>query len=295
MFFNIQRYSTHDGTGIRTNIFFKGCPLRCKYCANPESQKDEPDLFFHAGRCIGCRTCVGLSRNGEFTAEHGAVSFHREVLRDAEIFRDICPARAIEVVGGESSVGEILEIVMKDLPYFGDNGGVTLSGGEPFWQPALAEELTRALKQRGISVDVETALHVPWENIRRSLSNIDVFLADLKTTDPAKFKAFTGGNLELVISNFKKLKENGASVIYRVPVIHGFNDSRADMEPIIRFAAELKAGTEINFLPFHSFGKGKYDLLEREYKTEEMAVNESGIFPFIQYAEQLGLKTSLGG
>lgn len=296
MVFNIQRFSTHDGKGIRTNIFLKGCPLRCKWCSNPESQSLQPEIFFVPKKCILCLECVKISKNNEFSFENGKIVLNRESVRNPEIFRDVCPTKAIEVVGSEMLLEEILEEVLKDLPFYNNSeGGVTISGGEPFFQPALLENITRELKKLKINISVETCLDVPWINIKETAVYIDIFLADLKHIDPLKYKEFTKGNLDRVLSNFKQLEAIGAKVIVRIPVIQGFNDTEHEMHSILDFTAGLKNVTEVNFLPYHSFGTGKYTQLGRNYDIDDYSVSEALISSFVDYAKNLGLKADMGG
>lgn len=296
MIFNIQRFSTHDGNGIRTNIFFKGCPLRCKWCSNPESQILQPEIFFVPKKCILCLECVYVSKNNEFTTQNDNIQFNRELVKDPEIFRNICPTKAIEVVGNETAEEEILDEVLKDLPFYNNSdGGVTLSGGEPFFQPRLLEGLTKELKNHKLNISVETCLDVPWNNIKRSAGNIDVFLADLKHIHSLKYHEFTNGDLHQVLSNYRELESLGAKVIVRIPVIHGFNDTEHEMRSMIDFAAGLKNVTEVNFLPYHSFGTGKYTQLGRDYDVKNGSVDDDLIKSFVDYARNLGLKSNIGG
>ncbi|PKM51664.1 MAG: glycyl-radical enzyme activating protein [Firmicutes bacterium HGW-Firmicutes-7] len=296
MIFNIQRFSTHDGKGIRTNIFFKGCPLRCKWCNNPESQNMQPEIFFTPSKCILCMECVKSSKNNEFYLENEKIALHRESVKTPEIFRDICPTKAIEVVGNKATVENIIEEVIKDLPFFNNSdGGVTVSGGEVFFQPELLEALTKALKKHNINISAETCLDVPWNNIKRSAQNIDVFLADLKHIDHSKFKEFTNGNLTQVLSNFIELEHLGANVIVRIPVINGFNASEHEMYSILDFAAGLSNVSEVNLLPYHSFGTGKYTLLGRIYDLHNGSVDDELINNCINYAKKIGLKANIGG
>ncbi|MBC7961088.1 MAG: glycyl-radical enzyme activating protein [Vallitaleaceae bacterium] len=296
MIFNIQRYSTHDGSGIRTNIFFKGCPIRCRWCSNPESQNMKPEIFFDPKKCFLCLECVRCSKNNEFTLADGKIAFQKEAVSDPNIFKDICPSKAIEVVGIEMEVEAIIKEVKKDLLYYqNSDGGVTITGGDPFFQPALLESLTTELKKLGIHISIETCLNVPWSHIKRSVESIDVFLADLKHIEPLKFKEFTQGHLEQVLANFKELEAIHANVIVRIPVIHGFNDTMEEMANILDFAAGLKNVNEVNFLPYHSFGTGKYTLLGRPYQMNDGKVNDVIIKSFVTYANNLGLRTIIGG
>lgn len=296
MIFNIQRFSIHDGKGIRTNIFFKGCPIRCKWCSNPESQNLQPEIFFVSKKCILCLECVKLSKNNEFSLVKGEIVLNRESVKDPLIFKDVCPTKAIEVIGNETGLEEIMKEVLKDLPFYSNSGGgVTISGGEPFFQPGLLENLTRELKKLNINISVETCLDVPWNNIEISARYIDDFLSDLKHTDQFKYKEFTGGHLNLVLSNYKKLEALGANVIVRIPVIHGFNDSEHEMHSIIDFAAGLKNVKEVNFLPYHSFGSNKYIQLGRNYDLSHCSMSDDLIRHFVEYAKNSGLKANIGG
>lgn len=296
MIFNIQRFSTHDGKGIRTNIFFKGCSIRCKWCCNPESQNLQPEIFFVPKKCILCLECVKHSKNNEFSLENGKISINRELIKDTDIFKDICPTKAIEVIGNETAVEKIIEEVLKDLPFYNNSeGGVTISGGEPFFQPELLEALTKELKNLKINISVETCLSTPWSNIEQSAANIDVFLADLKHTEPLKFKEFTNGNLNQILFNFKSLESLEANVIIRIPVIHGFNDTEHEMQSIIDFAAGLKNIKEVHFLPYHSFGSSKYTQLGRYYTISNGSVDDNLIKKFVDYAEKLNIKAKIGG
>lgn len=296
MIFNIQRFSTHDGEGIRTVIFFKGCPLRCPWCSNPESQSFDYDLMFEPRKCIGCLECVHQSQFQEFTADDGQIRLHRERLAQPFAFKAVCPAKAITVVGEEKTVQAILAEINKDFPFYSKSGGgVTLSGGEPFAQPGLLSELLPQLQQSEIHVAVETCLHVSWQQIEKHLQYIDLFLADLKLMDPEKFQVATGGRLDLITSNLKHLEAAQIPVVARIPVIPGFNHSEADMRAMLDFAASLTNIHEVHFLPYHALGSHKYALLGRTYELPAASVSEDEIQPYIEYAQHNGLITSIGG
>jgi pyruvate formate lyase activating enzyme len=296
MIFNIQRFSTHDGKGIRTNIFFKGCPLRCKWCNNPESQNLQTEIFFTPSKCILCLECVKLSKNNEFSLENEKITINRDSINSPVIFKDICPSKAIEIIGNETALEKILEEVLKDLPFYNNSdGGVTVTGGEAFLQPDLLEDITKALKKLNINISAETCLDVPWNNIKRSAGNIDVFLADLKHIDPLKFKEFTDGDLDQVLSNFRELERLGSVVIVRIPVINGFNATEDEMHSILDFAAGLTNVSEVHLLPYHSLGTGKYTLLGRNYDLHNASVDEGFMNNFIDYAKKLGLNANIGG
>jgi pyruvate formate lyase activating enzyme len=287
--FNIQRYSIHDGNGVRTNIFFKGCPLRCLWCNNPESLDSAPSIMFDERICQQFGEC--LKNNGEIVLENNKLIINRDHITDITIFDNICPSKALIVSGQEKTILQILEEIEKDIPFYNmSGGGVTLTGGEPLSQGPELKELIIQLKNRGIHISVETSLYLPWEIIENYVNLIDVFLADLKHLDNDKFTRFTGGNAALVIENFKKLDETGRKFIVRVPVIPGFNFSSAELLAIIDFAAGLKNAFEINFIPFHTLAKEKYLMLGKDYTFgNHRSIEKSELAPFAEYAEQKGL------
>jgi len=297
MIFDIQRFSIHDGRGIRTIVFFKGCPLRCAWCENPESQSYECELFYDPGKCIGCFECTGVGKNGEITVGKGKINIHREKIEDPEVYRDVCPAAAFRVVGANSSVADILREIEKDLPFYRHSGGgVTLSGGEPYAQPRLLLDLLKALKQREIDTAVETSLQAPWRDIEASLPYVDSFLADLKHTDPQMMRKHTGGDLTKIMKHFRELEKHRANVVVRVPVTPGFNDSLEEIRRIIDFTASLANVRKIDFLPFHNLGMSKYTLLGREYRfVKEMPDWDGRLDRYVSLAGEKGLTADIGG
>lgn len=264
MIFNIQRFSLHDGAGIRTLVFFKGCPLRCSWCSNPESQAFTPEFFFDAAKCIGCRDCADNSAAGE-VAWTGAPAIDRSARFDAGRFRRLCPAEALTVAGEEKSVDAILAEVDKDRLFYRGGGGLTLSGGEPFAQPEFAAELLAGAKRRGLATAAETCLAVRWNAIEPSLPFLDAVYADVKHVDPAAFRRATGGDLDLVTENLRRLARHGPPLAARVPVIPGFNADAEVLDAIAAFVASLGSVKTLHLMPFHSFGEGKYALLGRRY------------------------------
>ncbi len=292
--FNIQRYSIHDGNGVRTNIFFKGCQLRCLWCNNPESLDPAPSIMFDERLCHRFGDCTKAA-NGEIILENDKLVICRDLISDISIYNDICPSKAMIVCGREKSVRQILQEIEKDLPFYNmSDGGVTLTGGEPLSQGPELKELILELKKRGIHVSVETSLHLPWEIIENYINVIDLFLADLKHIDTDKFARYTGGNATLVMDNFKKLDETGRKFIVRVPVIPGFNFSSSEMFSIIDFATGLKNASEINFIPFHALAKEKYLMLGKDYIFgNNRTIEKSELKPFTEYAEQKGLVSKI--
>lgn len=292
--FNIQRFCLHDGSGVRTNIFFKGCPLKCLWCNNPESIDPFPSVMFDSRKCRMFGDCIRVS-GGKIRAFGDSLSIDRENISCFDILRDICPSKALTIAGENMSVSGILSEIEKDLPFYETSGGgVTLSGGEPFSQDDEIVELLAEIKDRNIHISAETSLHVPWENIERCLWQVDVFLADLKHTDPEKFSVFTGGNVRLVMENFRKLDASGREFIVRVPVIPDFNFSGPELRSIIDFASSLKNSGEIHFIPFHTLAREKYQFLGREYVYGHAGnVEKTELAPFVEYASCKGLTAKI--
>ena len=296
MIFNIQRFSTHDGNGIRTMIFYKGCPLRCEWCCNPESQSFGYSILFDPGKCKSFGDCL-LTGNSGITRSNKGIEIDRSIMPDPEILRNVCLSRAIQISGEEKSAETLLLEIEKDLPfYLHSGGGVTLSGGEPLSQGKDLVELLALLRDRNMDVAMETSLHVDWSSVERCLGLVSTFLIDVKHTDVAKFKRYTGGNLELVLQNMTKLVALQENVIARIPVIPGFNHTPEEIEKIVDFIASLQHVREIHFLPYHTLGTQKYTLLGMEYTFgKKKPVDESGLSNYIDYARNKGFAVRTGG
>ncbi|WP_455382537.1 glycyl-radical enzyme activating protein, partial [Salinispira pacifica] len=219
--------------------------------------------------------------------------FHRERIDSAERFRTVCPTGALTVTGEQMSVAEVVREVEKDRPFYGTEGGVTLSGGEPFMQPRLAAGLIEALGESGIDTVIETSLHAPWSAIEPTLGGVSRFLADVKHVDEEKFGRSTGGALSVVTDNFRRLERVGARVTARIPVIPGFNDTRSEMRRILEFVASLSNVDETHLLAYHTLGDGKYTLLGREVLQPPTPVGQ--LEPFVEIAGALGLRVVIGG
>ncbi len=295
MIFNIQRFSTHDGNGIRTVIFYKGCPLRCWWCSNPESQSFEPSILYDQKFCKNFGDCI-LAEKEAISKTGNGIQINRSLIQHPENLKNICLSKALTVSGEYKTADEILAEIEKDQLFFREEGGVTLSGGEPLSQGDDLTELLHKLKEKNISVNVETTLHVKWEKVERTLGYVDTFLADLKHTNKEKFRKYTGGDVALVMQNFVKLDNSEVKFIVRIPVIPGFNHSEKEMREMIDFVASLKNSQEINFLPYHTFGAEKYKMLDIPYLMENTKkVEDKELRSYIQYAESKGFKTKIGG
>ena len=294
MIFNIQRFSTHDGKGIRTVIFYKGCPLRCLWCSNPEGISYGYSLMYDMRICKGFGDCI-RAESKAIRKVSGGVLIDRARIDRPETLKDTCPSRALTVVGEEKSVEELLQEIEKDLPFYREDGGVTLSGGEPLSHTAEVIPLLQELQKREIPVDVETSLHVPWEKIGVAVGLVNTFLADLKHIDNVKFRMYTGGNARLVTDNLEKLMAAGARIIIRIPVIPGFNHTEQEMFRMIDYAGLLGI-REIHFLPYHTLGMEKYKMLGLRYHFDNRkAVGDAETESYVQYANSKGITSKIGG
>jgi len=302
--FNIQRHSIHDGPGIRTILFLKGCPMFCEWCSNPESHAFTGELSFDPARCIGCGACLGVCPAKAITKagdDSGGLSFNREACTACGACAEICYAGARTIEGREMTVEEAGDEICRDELFFRrSGGGLTLGGGEPLSQPDFAAAVLSDVHSRGLSTAVETAGHVPWESFEKVLPFTDYFLFDIKHTDAEKHKRFTGAGVSLIQENLKKLASVHPCVIARTPVIPGFNNSAEELLAIAGLA--LSHGlTKIDLLPYHGYGSGKYGLLGKTYPmknhmplpgTAEMTALLENLKPSI---EATGLKVQIGG
>jgi pyruvate formate lyase activating enzyme len=299
--FNIQRHSIHDGPGIRTILFLKGCPMSCWWCSNPESQVFTRELSFNPEKCIGCGACAEVCAEGAIRKEGKALSFERGLCVCCGRCAELCYAGARSMEGREMSAEEAVEEVCRDELFFRrSGGGLTLGGGEPLSQPEFAGAVLQGFKARGLSTAVETAACVPWENLARVIPHTDYFLFDIKHTNPEKHKRFTGADTGLIQENLEKLARLHSGIIARTPVVPGFNDSADEIFTIADRAAALGIA-EITLLPYHRYGSGKYGLLGRVCPMKACAEPPStaeiiGRLETLKPAiEKRGLKVQIGG
>ena len=298
--FNVQRYSTQDGPGIRTVVFLKGCTLRCRWCQNPEGQSQKRELFFNPETCLAdCHLCHQCHPD-QILEKGDTIEIRRSLLSDRSIeqLAAICPSEAMTLCGEARSVEEVEEIILLDLPYYRrSGGGITLSGGEPFAQFEFTVALLKAARALDIHTAVETCLYVPWKSLSECLPLVDLFLTDLKHVDKEKYHLWTGGQVETVLENFKRLAASGVPMIARVPVIPDFNADRTSIMQIIDFISDCGHIGELDLLPYHTLGKNKYAHLDRPYESSKTPLRrDSELFCFAQeYADKKGLKTVIGG
>lgn len=276
MVFDIQRYSLHDGPGIRTIIFLKGCPLRCKWCSNPESQHTGPQLFFTKSRCIRCGHCVESCTNNEVTMTKDGIKVNWDAVDNENLeWARVCPTEALSVKGEWMTVEEAFNEVIKDEVFYRQSGGgVTLSGGEPLLQSQFALELLKRVHEEGISTAVETTGAVSKEVLFAVMPYVDLFLYDFKHCDDEAHVKYIGASNNLIKSNLKALSEAGADIMVRTPLIPGVNDSKECIKEIMRI---LKAYgiKKYALLPFHQYGSGKYESIGMSYELKELSAHDS--------------------
>ena len=298
--FNIQRFSTHDGDGVRTTIFFKGCPLRCKWCHNPESQQCPLELVTYKSKCTACGRCVPRCPNGCNEIADGKLVFHREKCTGCGECVDACFNEAREIAGKHYTVRELFKEAMKDQMFFEQSGGgITLSGGEVMSMDMdYVEQLCKMLHREGISIFVDTSGFAPYERFERLLPYVDVFMVDIKLMDPAKHREFIGVDNKLILDNIVKLSRDGAGIYIRIPTIGGINADDQFMSDVIAFLEEnrVKVG-QIALLPYHDIAKSKYANLDRPYDEESMQVPSNELMEhFKSMFEEHGFtKVKIGG
>ncbi|MGC8837437.1 MAG: glycyl-radical enzyme activating protein [Anaerolineae bacterium] len=296
--FNIQRFSVHDGPGIRTTVFLKGCPLRCVWCDNPESQSVAPQIVFWKERCIRCGACLVACPHSALVEDEGG---GRKVLVERCDFcgrcLDACYTGALEQLGQWMTPEEVVEAVEADRPFYEQSGGgVTLSGGEPLAQWAFAREVLRGCRERGIHTALETCGHAPWEVWEAVLPYVDLVLYDLKEVDRARHQRFTGVDNALILENLRRLAGTGKKVVVRRPVIPGYNDSEESIRALAQVVRSLGSVDEVHLLPYHRLGQGKYERLGMDYALKDVpSLREEDVAGLRAILLAYGLRVRVGG
>ncbi|MCT4687894.1 glycyl-radical enzyme activating protein [Vallitalea sp.] len=293
--FNIQRFSLHDGSGIRTIIFFKGCTLRCKWCSNPESQNYKKQIMFINKNCIQCNRCVEVCPTGAIDLQlKSRIAF--EKCNQCGKCIEVCNAEALEMSGKNVTVKEVFDIIMKDSVYYRrSGGGVTLSGGEALLQPEFAREILKACKQIGLNTAIETAAFVTKESLQQVLPYTDLVLLDIKIMNSTLHRRFTGQNNDKILKNAEYITQCCNRVIIRIPVITGVNDTEKNILDTVKFAKKIHVN-EIHLLPYHRLGTNKYEYLGYIYEMQNIDIPlNKNLNKLKNIISNSGLKCKIGG
>lgn len=272
---NIQKYSVHDGDGIRTTVFFKGCMLNCWWCHNPESQNYAQELMFDREKCSGCGYCskhcphkaITVTRNGMATTDAKLCELCAGCV-------DYCMHNNREIVGKEYTIEELMKLIQKDACFYEESGGgVTLSGGEVMSQNMdYIEVLCKRIKERGYNLAIDTCGYAPTENYKRLIPYVDTFLYDIKTLDDAVHRKYMGQSNHLILTNLEFLADHNAGINIRIPVVEPVNSDEKIMGDIISYLKERIGIVKVNLLPYHNTGSSKYEKLGREYPAKDLRI-----------------------
>lgn len=265
MVFDIQRYSLHDGPGLRTNVFLKGCNLKCQWCSNPESQIKLPEIAFFERSCFLCADCLPVCAAGAIQIKGERLIWDRSKCNQCFDCAQICPAHAFSIIGKEMTAGEVVAEVLRDSAFYGGQGGLTLTGGEPALQAEFAEAVLGLAKTEGLHTTIETCGAVPWENLERLLPFLDLVLFDLKHMDPEKHRLYTGIENTLILENLTRIAQSDLNLVVRVPLIPGFNSDGASLRAIAGLVKTLKRVKEVHLLGYHALGRAKYHAMGISY------------------------------
>jgi pyruvate formate lyase activating enzyme len=261
--FNIQRFSIHDGPGIRTTVFLKGCPLRCFWCQNPESQSGRPEIVFDGRKCTLCGACAAACQHGAIRLEAGRPIFERHICTGCGRCAVVCPSEARRLSGVRMTVEEVIREVLKDARFYENSGGgVTLSGGEPLAQPEFARSIFKRCKEAELHTTLDTCGWAPWPDIEKLLEYVDLVLFDIKHLDASMHRGAAGQDNLLILENARKISRLKPMRI-RVPLVPGFNDSSEAVSGIAAFVKDELGSRDIDLLAYNRMGEVKYDFLEK--------------------------------
>jgi pyruvate formate lyase activating enzyme len=271
--FNIERFTLHDGPGIRTTVFLKGCPLNCAWCCNPESQSIAPQLAYFKEKCNACGLCLPLCPQGAISSggKDQPVIVNFALCDACGKCVPACIPEALVMMGKEKTASEIVDIVIRDLPFYTrSGGGVTLSGGEPLAQPVFSAEILRLCKVAGIQTAIQTCGYAAQADIDKVLPNLDLVIFDLKHMDPAAHQTLTGKSNQLILENLKYFNSQEKEIVIQIPLIPGMNDSEENLTASFQLAKSLSSVSGVSLLAYHALGRSKYARIGRSYEIADL-------------------------
>lgn len=295
--FDIKKFSIHDGPGIRTTIFLKGCPLHCAWCHNPEGISPLKEIQFWVKRCIGCHECIQACEHQAISILEGKPIRDTNLCQGCGICAEVCPAEATEIIGRTMTVADVLREIEKDVLYYDQSGGgVTFSGGEPLLQITFLEALLRACKDHGIHTAVDTSGYVKFHNFQRLMSLTDLYLFDVKIMDNDRHLHYTGVPNQLILKNLGELTLSGAEIIVRIPIIPGVNDDPENIDKVGQFLKSLGRIHPVNILPYHRAATDKYKRMNNKYQFQDVRPpTVEQLTNIAEHLESFGLCVSIGG
>lgn len=294
--FDIRRFSIHDGPGIRTAVFFQGCPLACAWCHNPEGMAARPALVYRESRCLRCGACLAACPQGAIALHDDAVHTDRDLCIRCGACAEVCYAGARELAGRTMTVAEVLAEIERDTVFYDESGGgVTFSGGEPLLQAEFLLELARACRVRALHAALDTCGFAPWEVLGRVREYIDLFLYDVKLIDEDRHRRCTGVSNALILENLRWLAGLGHRIILRLPLIPGVNDDAGNVRATGALAAALRI-PRVDVLPYHRAGVDKYERLGADYALPDARPpTAQEVEAVVEVLQEFGLQVSIGG
>ena len=292
---DIKRYAIHDGPGIRTTVFLKGCRLSCKWCHNPESQRERPEILYYVDRCTLCGACVSACEHGAIGVMGDRLTLDQSLCVGCGACVRVCPNGARELAGRAMSVEQVVSEVVKDTLFYEESGGgVTLSGGEPLMQAEFTRDIAVRCHELDIHTSLDTSGYAPEKELMKVAGTIDLFLYDIKVVDDAIHLAYTGVSNRSILRNLRMLDEMRKRIWIRFPLVPGVNDDEQSLSDLIDLIGSLRAVEAVQVLPYHRAGAGKYRRLGREYAflgTEEPSGEDAAAY----LAKETGLPVRIGG